>query len=200
MEAGDENGYIAPDPLNPEIVYGGTVARQNLSNEQVAQMPVGLAQTEKLRSTWTLPLVFSPTDAHVLYFGSQKLFRTADGGNSWQAISPDLTREDPGVPANLDVATAADGPAERRRGVIYTLAQSSVKAGEIWAGTDDGQIQLTQDEGKTWSNVTPPELTAWSKVTHIEASHFEAGAGGAGRQPAPIEGLGAPLYLTRGLG
>src|SRR6266404_4244333 len=94
MEAGDENGYVAPDPLNPEVVYSGFVTRQDLRNEQIVQTPPGLAQTEKLRRTWTLPLVFSPLDAHVLYFGSQILFRTADGGNSWKAISPDLTRED----------------------------------------------------------------------------------------------------------
>jgi len=200
MEAGDENGYIAPDPLNPEIVYGGTVALQDLSNEQVVHMPPGLAQTEKLRSTWTLPLVFSPLDAHVLYFGSQKLFRTTDGGNSWTAISPDLTREDPGVPANLDAATAADAPEEKRRGVIYTIGPSSVKAGEIWTGTDDGQIQLTQDEGKTWSNVTPTDLTPWSKVTHIEASHYDAGTAYAAVDRHRLEDLHAYLYRTRDFG
>jgi len=121
MEAGDENGYIAPDPLNPEIVFGGTVARQNLSNEQVAQMPVGLAQTEKLRSTWTLPLVFSPLD------GARVVFRFAEAvsNRGWRKLmagdQPDLTREDPGVPANLDATTAADAPAEKRRGVIIRL-------------------------------------------------------------------------------
>ena len=200
MEAGDENGYIAPDPLNPEVVYGGTVARQDLRNEQVVQMPPGLTQTEKLRHTWTLPLVFSPLDAHVLYFGSQKLFRTADSGNSWQAISPDLTREDPGVPANLDAATAADAPPNKQRGVIYTIAPSSVQAGEIWAGTDDGLIQLTRDEGKTWSNVTPAEVTPWSKVTHIEASHFDAGTAYAAVDRHRLEDLHAYLYRTRDFG
>jgi len=200
MEAGDENGYVAPDPLNPEIVYGGFVTRQDLRNEQIGQTPPGLAQTEKLRRTWTLPLVFSPLDAHVLYFGSQILFRTADGGNSWKAISPDLTREDPGVPSNLDAATAADAPAEKRRGVIYTIAPSSVQAGEIWTGTDDGQIQLTRDEGKTWSNVTPAELTPWSKVTHIEASHFDAGTAYAAVDRHRLEDLHAYLYRTRDFG
>jgi len=200
MEAGDENGYVAPDPLNPEVVYGGFVTRQDLRNEQIVQTPPGLAQTEKLRRTWTLPLVFSPLDAHVLYFGSQILFRTADGGNSWKAISPDLTREDPGVPSNLDAATAADAPAEKRRGVIYTIAPSSVQAGEIWTGTDDGQIQLTRDEGKTWSNVTPAELTPWSKVTHIEASHFDAGTAYAAVDRHRLEDLHAYLYRTRDFG
>jgi len=200
MEAGDENGYVAPDPLSPEVVYGGSVTRQDLRNEQMMQVPPGLAQTEKLRRTWTLPLVFSPLDAHVLYFGAQMLFRTTDGGNSWKAISPDLTREDPGVPANLDVATAADAPAEKRRGVIYSIAPSSLVAGEIWAGTDDGLMQLTQDEGKTWSNVTPAELTPWSKVTFIEASHFDAGTAYAAIDRHRLEDLHPYLYRTQDFG
>ncbi len=200
MEAGDENGYLAPDPLNPEVLYGGFVSRQDLRTEQNLQLPPGLAQGEKLRRTWTLPLVFSPRDAHVLYFGSQFLFRTADGGNSWQAISPDLTREDPGVPPNLDPTTAADAPEGKRRGVIYTIAPSAVQAGEIWAGTDDGLIQLTQDEGKTWSNVTPPELTPWSKVTHIEASHFDAATAYAAVDRHRLEDLQPYLYRTRDFG
>jgi photosystem II stability/assembly factor-like uncharacterized protein len=200
MEAGDENGYVAPDPLNPEVVYGGFVIRQDLRNEQIVQVPAGLAQTEKLRRTWTLPLVFSPLDAHVLYFGAQMLFRSADGGNSWKAISSDLTREDPGAPANLDAATLADAPAEKRRGVIYTIAPSSVQAGEIWAGTDDGLIQLTQDEGKTWSNATPAELPPWSKVTLIEASHFDAGTAYAAIDRHRLEDLRAYLYRTRDFG
>ena len=200
MDAGDENGYVAPDPLNPEVVYGGFVTRQDLRNEQMMQMPPGLMQTEKLRRTWTLPLVFSPVDSHVLYFGAQILFRTADSGNSWKAISPDLTREDPGVPPNVDPATAADAPTEKRRGVIYTIGPSGVQTGEIWAGTDDGLIQLTQDEGKTWRNVTPAELTPWSKVTHIEASHFEAGTAYAAVDRHRLEDLHAYLYRTRDFG
>jgi photosystem II stability/assembly factor-like uncharacterized protein len=148
IEAGDENGYIAPDPLNPEVVYGGFVTRQDLRNEQITQTPPGLAQAEKLRRTWTLPLVFSPLDAHALYFGAQMLFRTTDDGNSWRAISPDLTREDPGVPANLDPTTAANAPEGKRRGVIYTVAPSPVQTAEIWAGTDDGLIHLTRDDGR----------------------------------------------------
>ena len=202
VEAGDENGYIAPDPLNPEVIFGGAVERQDLRIEQAAHLPPGLAQTEKLRRTWTLPLVFSPLDSHVLYFGSQILFRTADGGNSWKAISPDLTREDPGVPPNLDAATAADAdaPQEKRRGVIYTIAPSYIQGGEIWAGTDDGLIQLTRDEGKSWSNVTPPELTPWSKVTHLEASHFDAGTAYTAVDRHRLDDLQPYLYRTRDFG
>jgi photosystem II stability/assembly factor-like uncharacterized protein len=196
IEAGDENGYIAPDPLNRGVIYGGAVTRQDLKDDEIQLMPPTLAQTGSFRRTWTLPLVFSPLDPYVLYFGSQVLFRTADGGSSWQAISPDLTREDPGVPANLDPATAKDAPANKRRGVIYTIAPSSVRKGEIWAGTDDGLIHLTQDEGKTWSNVTPPEITPWSKVTHIEASHFDAGTAYAAVDRHRLEDLHPYLYRT----
>ncbi len=200
LEAGDENGYIAPDPLNPGVIFGGFVSRQDFGTEQNQEMPPTIAHEGSFRRTWTLPLVFSPLDAHVLYFGSQILFRTEDAGNSWQAISPDLTREDPGVPANLDAATAADAPKGKRRGVIYTIGPSYVKAGEIWAGTDDGQIQLTQDEGKNWENVTPKELTPWSKVTHIEASHSEAGTAYAAVDRHRLEDYQPYLYRTRDFG
>ncbi len=200
IEAGDENGYIAPDPLNRGVLYGGTVTRQGLGNDEIQLMPPTIAQSGSFRRTWTLPLVFSVIDPQVLYFGSQILFRTADGGSSWQEISPDLTREDPGVPANLDPAAAKDAPANERRGVIYTIAPSPIHAGEIWTGTDDGLIHVTQDEGKTWSDVTPPEITAWSKVTHIEASHFDAGTAYAAIDRHRLEDLNAYLYRTRDFG
>lgn len=200
IAAGDENGYIAPDPQNPGVIFGGFVDRQDLSNEQTQAIPAPLAQQGNFRRTWTLPLVFSPLDPNLLYFGSQVMFRTADHGNSWQEISPDLTREDPGVPTNLDPPTVADAGKENRRGVIYTIGPSYLQKGEIWAGTDDGLIQLTRDEGKTWSNVTPPEITPWSKVTHIEASHFDAGTAYAAVDRHRLEDLHAYLYRTRDFG
>ncbi|HET8922159.1 MAG TPA: hypothetical protein VFN26_04095 [Candidatus Acidoferrum sp.] len=200
MEAGDENGYIAPDPLNPGVVFGGFVTKQDLSDEQIQPMPPTLAHPGQYRRTWTLPLVYSTIDPHVLYFGAQVLFRTVDGGNTWQVISPDLTREDPGVPPNLDATTAADAPSGKRRGVIYTIAPSYVRLGEIWTGTDDGQIQVTQDEGKTWENVTPPEFTPWSKVTHIEASHSDAGTAYTAVDRHRLEDYRPYLYRTRDLG
>jgi hypothetical protein len=104
------------------------------------------------------------------------------------------------VPANLDAATAADVPKGTRHGVIYTIGPSFVKAGEIWTGTDDGLIQLTQDEGKTWENVTPPELTPWSKVTHIEASHSDAGTAYAAVDRHRLDDYQAYLYRTRDFG
>ncbi len=170
IAVGGESGYIAPDPLDPNTVYGGTVGRYNWTTRQNHSVPPMLAYPGQYRRTWTLPLVFSPLDPHQLYYGSQVLFRTRDAGQSWQIISPDLTREDPGIPPNLDAATAADGPNIARRGVIYTIAPSPLRAGEIWIGTDDGFIQVTRDDGKTWHNVTPAELAPWSKIGLLHAS------------------------------
>jgi len=200
MEAGGESDYVAPDPLNPEIIYGGSVVRQDFHNEEVQQIPPTLMHPGDYRRTWTLPLVFSEIEPHVLYFSAQVLFRTGDGGNSWQKISPDLTREDPGVPANLDAATAADIPPGKRHGVIYTIAPSPKQAGEIWVGTDDGLVHLTRDEGKTWNDVTPKELTSWSKVTHVAASRFDAGKAYAAVDRHRLEDLQAYLYRTKDFG
>ena len=124
----------------------------------------------RIRTDRTEPLMFSPVDPHVLYFASNVLFETTDGGNSWRTIRPDLTRENPGVPAS--VGAMIPKGAEKLRGVIYALAPSFKNLNILWAGTDDGQIWSTRDGGKNWSNITPPELTAWSKVTQISASHL----------------------------
>ena len=200
MEAGGESDYTAADPLHPEIVYGGTVSRQDFHNEQVQSLPPTLLYPGEYRKTWTVPLVFSESEPGVLYFSYQNLFRTTDGGNTWKKISGDLTREDAGVPANLDAPAAADAPASKRRGVIYTIAPSPKVAGEIWVGTDDGLIQLTRDEGKTWTNVTPPEVTAWSKVTQIEASHFHAGEAYAAVDRHRLDDQKPYLYKTTDYG
>ncbi|HTG87637.1 MAG TPA: hypothetical protein VL907_11410, partial [Pyrinomonadaceae bacterium] len=172
--AGGEAGYTAPDPLHPEILFGGTVSRCNvLTGETKNVSPERGATPGQFRHAWTQPLVFSPADRHALYYANQFLYKTTNGGESWTQISQDLTREDPGVPSNLNEAAAADAPADKRRGVIYTIAPSPLRAATIWIGTDDGLVQLTKDDGKTWQNVTPPALTSWSKVVMIEASHFD---------------------------
>ncbi|HEV8169878.1 MAG TPA: hypothetical protein VGP59_11030, partial [Pyrinomonadaceae bacterium] len=171
--AGGEAGYTAPDPLHPEILFGGTVSRCNvLTGESKNVSPERGATPGQYRHAWTQPLVFSKADPHALYYANQFLYKTTNGGESWTQISQDLTREDPGVPANLNEPAAADAPADKRRGVIYTIAPSPLRAPTIWIGTDDGLVHLTKDDGKTWENVTPPALTSWSKVVMIEASHF----------------------------
>lgn len=171
--AGGESGYTAPDPLHPEILFGGTVTRCNVITGETTNVSPERGMTVPARHTWTLPLVFSEADPHALYYSNQFLFKTTNGGESWTTISPDMTREDPGTPPNLDEATAADAPKDKRRGVIYSIAPSPLRASTVWIGTDDGLIHKTDDDGKTWTNVTPPELTPWSKVVMLIASHFD---------------------------
>jgi len=172
--AGGEAGYTAPDPLNPDVSYGGTVDKCNVQTGKIERVSPEVDLPTPARHTWTLPLVFSPADPKALYFSDQYLFKTTDGGAHWARLSEDMTRENPGVPPNLDAATAADAPEYQRRGVIYSVSPSPLQAPLLWIGTDDGYIHVTPDDGKTWRNVTPRELTSWSKVVMIEASHFDA--------------------------
>ena len=172
---GGENDNIAPDPLDPQILYGGRVEKLDLRTGQTRSIDPTMGLPDHYRGVWTLPLTFSRRDPHVLYFANQHLFRTADGGDHWTAVSPDLTREDPGTPVTLDPPTAAHhqqiGP---RRGVIFSIGPSRLRDGEIWVGTDDGLVWRTLDEGGHWQNVTPPALTGWSKVASVEPSHHDA--------------------------
>jgi photosystem II stability/assembly factor-like uncharacterized protein len=174
ITAGGESDNIAPDPKDPETLYGGRVAKLDLRTGQTQSIDPTLAYPDSYRGTWTLPLVFSPRNPRVLYFSNQRLFRTDDGGAHWTAISPDLTREDPAVPANLDPVTAANRPQPGPRlGVIYAIAPSRTADHDLWVGTDDGLIWRTGDEGAHWKNITPLGLTPWSKVGIIETSHFD---------------------------
>jgi photosystem II stability/assembly factor-like uncharacterized protein len=174
VTAGGEADMIAPDPDDPDIVYGGRVDKLDLRTNQTRSVDPTLPAPDLYRRTWTLPLVFSKRDPKRLYFGNQRMFRTTDGGEHWDAISPDLTREDPGVPPNLDAVTAANNERQGpRRGVIYAISPSPLDANLIWAGTDDGLIWKTRDEGAHWDNVTPDALGGWSKVGIIDASHFD---------------------------
>lgn len=202
---GGESGYTAPDPLHPEIIFGDNSVRKcNLVTGEVRSVSPELSRESEgaFRRTWTLPLVFSEADPHALYFSDQFLFKTVDGGNSWEQISPDLTREDPGSPANLDQATIADAPAGKRRGVIYTIAPSPIPAHPdlLWAGTDDGYMQTTSDGGKTWRNVTPKEVTAWSKVVMMQASHFDPATAYAAIDRHRLEDNEPYIYRTRDFG
>lgn len=171
ITAGGESDNIAPDPKNPDIIYGGRVARLDLRTQQTRNIDPTLAYPDQHRRTWTLPLAFSVRDPNVLYFANQKLYRTDNGGAHWTVISPDLTRVDPGTPSNLDPTTAAlhlqMGP---RRGVIYAIAPSPVNSDDIWVGTDDGKVWRTRDEGQHWADITPAGLSGWSKIGIIDAS------------------------------
>jgi hypothetical protein len=198
--AGGESGYTAPDRLHPELLFGGTVTRCNVLTGETADVSPERGMSEPARHTWTVPLVFSAADPRALYFGNQFLFKTINGGDNWTTISPDLTREDPGVPANLDAATAADAPQGARRGVIYTIAPSPLKAGVVWIGTDDGYIQVTRDDGRSWQNVTPPALTPWSKVVMMVASHGDLNTAYAAIDRHRLEDNEPYIYRTRDFG
>ncbi len=169
-----EYGYVAPDPLNPDLVYGGgrtEVSKFHWSTGEVQNVtPIPLRNPE-YRADRTEPLMFSPADPRVLYYATNVLFKTTNGGNSWETISKDLTRENPGVPQS--VGSLVPKGAEKQRGVIYALALSFKTVTTLWAGTDDGLIWITRDGGKNWDDITPKELTPWSKVTQIAASHFD---------------------------
>ena len=150
------------------------------------------------RFTWTSPVVFSPQDSHTLYFGSQNVLRSTNQGNSWEAISPDLTGADPRAKEEgpLTVANAK----ERGHGVVYTIAPSPVSAGQIWAGTDSGLIHLTRDGGTNWSNVTPPNLSDWSKISLIDASHFDAATAYAAIDRHRLDDMSPYIYRTHDFG
>ncbi|HZW54255.1 MAG TPA: hypothetical protein VFF00_09480 [Candidatus Elarobacter sp.] len=175
INAGGESGSTAPDPANPNVVYGNNpVLREDLRTSQNRRLGPTTAREGEWREEWTQPMAFGPDRA--LYTANQVVFRTRDGGSHWDTISGDLTRPHPGVPATLDAPTAKDTPGGREaRGVVYALAPSPLRAGVLWAGTDDGLVHLTRDGGRTWRNVTPPGITPWSHVDAIDASHFELG-------------------------
>jgi len=170
-----EYGYAAPDPLDPDIIYGGgraEVSKYHISTGQIQNVsPIPIRG--KYRVDRTLPVRFSPVDPHILYYSANVLFKTTNGGDSWETISPDLTRPEPGAPASIGSMLSKNADAVKQRGVIYALAPSFKTVNTLWAGTDDGSVWITHDGGKNWTNITPPELTAWSKVTQIEASHFD---------------------------
>ena len=199
--AGGESGYTAPDPLHPDILFGGNVEKCNVVTGETRNItPETPEPGVTYRHAWTQPLVFSQADRRALYYGNQFVYKTSDGGDSWVKISGDLTREDPGVPPNLDAAAAADAPADKRRGVVYTIAPSPVRAPLVWAGTDDGLVHVTEDDGRSWRNVTPPEMTAWTRVVMIDASHFDANTAFAAAERHQLEDYEPHIYRTRDAG
>jgi photosystem II stability/assembly factor-like uncharacterized protein len=175
-EAGESN-TVVPDPKDGNILYGGGAGRCDQALNVAA--PLGQLPppdpSDPNRKTWTLPEVFSLAD-EALYYSNQFVFRSRDRGRNWEKISPDLSRLNPALPANLDPITAKDIDEQMtdRFGVVYTIAPSPLSATTVWVGTDDGLIHMTTDDGKSWHDVTPPAMTAWSKVSQVEAGHFDA--------------------------
>ena len=189
-----ESGYTIPDPFDSDVVYnagpGGSVVRLSKTTGQVRDIsPAAVSFGSKYHFNWTIPMVFSPQDPRVLYLGTQFLLKTTNAGTSWQVISPDLSR------TPLDPKNPRQAP-----GTILTIAPSPLQEGLIWVGTDDGNIQVTKDGGATWKNVTPPDLSVWSTISILEASHSEAGTAYAAVNRNGLDDLRPHIFRTRDFG
>jgi photosystem II stability/assembly factor-like uncharacterized protein len=195
-----EYGRVAVDPKDPNIVFGAKLTRTRQDIGEVADVAPEPIRRGEYRYNRTLPLIFSPLDSKTLYFGANVLFKTADQGRSWTIISPDLTRESYEMPANLGAFSAGDPEKGKHRGTIYAIAPSFKEADTIWAGTDDGLIHITRDGGKTWKNVTPPQLKPWAKVSILEASHFDPSTAYAAINTIRLDEMRPHIYRTRDYG
>jgi photosystem II stability/assembly factor-like uncharacterized protein len=195
-----EYGDIAVDPNDPNIVYGAKLTRTRQDIGEVADIAPEPVRRGEYRYNRTLPVVFSRLDPKTLYFAANVLFKTSDQGRSWTVISPDLTRASYELPPNLGAFEAGDPEKGKHRGTIYAVAPSFQEANTIWAGTDDGKIHITRDGGKNWNDVTPPQLKPWSKVSIIEASHFDPGTAYAAINSFRLDDLHPHIYRTRDFG
>jgi photosystem II stability/assembly factor-like uncharacterized protein len=192
----EEYGYVAADPLDPNIIYGGKVTRYDKRTGQTQNIAPEAVRSGKYRFLRTAPVLFSPLDPKTLYFAGNVLFKTRDGGSHWQVISPDLSRESWDVPATVGIYRNDNLKTMPRRGVIYTIAPSFRDMNIIWCGTDDGLIHVTKDGGKNWKNVTPPAITSWSKVSLLEASHFDANTAYAAVNRIRLDDMRPHIYKT----
>ncbi len=193
-----EYASVAPDPLDPDLVYGAgrnEVTKYHWSTGQVQNVTPIPVRGPGIRADRTEPLMFSPVDPHTLYYAANRLYRTTDAGATWQAISPDLSRATTAVPAG--VGTRHVDGAESQRGAIYAIAASPLALDTLWAGTDDGLVWATRDGGANWSDVTPGGLGEWSKVTQLEASHFDASTAYVSASRFRVDDLHPYLYRTR---
>ncbi len=202
----EEYGYVAPDPLDPDLVYGGKVTRYDRRTGLIEEVgprigrgggppPGGVTDYRTLR---TAPLVFSTVDPHALFFASNVVWKTINGGKTWAAISPDLTRTDSVVPPSVGVYSTSAVARARHPGVVYTVAPSYVDINRIWAGSDDGLIHTTSDGGAHWTDVTPPELRdhPWSKVSIIDAGRFDARTAYAAVNTIRLDDLRPHIFRT----
>jgi photosystem II stability/assembly factor-like uncharacterized protein len=208
---GGEAGYIAPDPRDPDIVYAadyqGNITRYDRHIGQVkaiTEQPelsdaYGAANLEH-RFQWTAPVMLSPHDPNTLYHGGERLFKTTDGGVHWQAISPDLTRNDKEKQKVSGGDITLDDSGTEYYDTIFALAESPITKGLLWVGTDDGLIQLTQDEGKTWTNITPKDMPEWARVSQIDPSPFDAGTAYVAVDRHQFDDLRPYIYKTSDYG
>jgi photosystem II stability/assembly factor-like uncharacterized protein len=184
--AGGESGHVVADPRDPEVVYGGSyggyLTRLDHRTGEIRDVnpwpdnPMGWGAADlKYRFQWNFPIFFSAHDPSVLYAAANVLFRSRDGGQSWEVASPDLTRNDKTKMGPSGGPITKDNTSVEYYGTIFAGAESPLEAGVLWAGSDDGLVHVSRDSGKTWTNVTPKGCPEWILVNSIEPSPFEKG-------------------------
>ncbi len=208
--AGGESGWIVPSPSGNTVYagsYDGLITRfERKSGTAVDVSPWPLnpmghgAAHLKYRFQWTAPIAASPFDPKTIYFGGNVLFKTSDGGHSWQVISPDLTRNDKAKQQSSGGPITQDNTSVEYYDTIFCIAPSPVQRGEIWVGSDDGLIHLTRDGGKDWLNVTPKQMPEWSRVSIIDASPFAAGTAYAAINRSKSDDFHPYIYRTTDYG
>lgn len=199
----EEYGEAAPDPKNPDMVYGGKVSLYNRLTGQkanvgpaggrgaVVELPPNAPPTRTVR---TQPLNWSPKDPSFLFYATSGVWKTNNGGHSWTPISGDLTRQTWDVPSNAGKYASTVTPAAQ--GSVTALAPSPLDVNVLWAGTGDGLIQVTMDGGKKWSNVTPPQIKAWTRIFNMDAGHFDAKTAYAAANTLRLDDMNAHLWRT----
>jgi photosystem II stability/assembly factor-like uncharacterized protein len=196
----EEYGYVVPDPLDPDIVYGGKLTRYDRRTTQAQNIMPKPFRGADFRVVRTQPIVFSPLDPHSMYFAANTLWKTKDGGNSWEQVSPDLTRKTFDVPETVGKYRSQTSAQASQRRVIYSVAPSPLDVNIIWAGTDDGLIHRTADGGKNWTDVTPKTLTPWQKVSILDAGHFDKDTAYAAINTLRLDDLRPHIYRTHDSG
>ena len=198
----EEYGYAVPDPLDPDLVYGGKVTRYDRRTGEVSNVgPTGggrgsAPSPTNYRTVRTQPVVFSQADPHALFYANNVLWKTIDGGVHWGQISPDLTRKSWTPPKSIGRYLDQPSAQSRQLGVIYTIGPSYLDINRIWVGTDDGLIQTTADGGKTWTDVTPPQMTPFQKVFLIDPGRFDALTAYAAVNTLRIDDMRPHIYRT----
>jgi photosystem II stability/assembly factor-like uncharacterized protein len=209
---GAEPGYIAPDPLNTDIFYAGgnngsfltRLDRRTGNSREVNPYPRLFsgepASALVERWQWTYPIIFSPADPTVLYTSSQHVWRTKNGGDNWDKISPDLTRHDPKTLGESGGPITGDMNSPEVYATVFALGPGKKDVNILWAGSDDGLVQVTRDGGKTWTNVTPKEMPEFGRVSIIDASSFEPGAAYVAVKKPLLGDLAPYIFRTRDFG